>query len=198
MLEAARRGDSHAAADFLAQVYGELRKLAAAKLAKEKPGNTLQATALVHEAYLRLHDQLITRDGGDAKASRAYFFAAAAQAMHRILVESARHKSRIKHGGGVARENFDLAQVEWEAPPEEMLNLHDALQQLALEAPQKAQLVELRFFAGLSIEEAAEVLGISTATAKRHWRFARAWLGAKIQGEFADLEADDPSDSLAE
>lgn len=195
ILEAAQRGDAQAAADLLAQVYNELRKLAAARLAKERPGNTLQATALVHEAYLRLHAQLMTSDGSDAKASKAYFFAAAAQAMHRILIEAARHKSRVKHGGGVGREHFELDQIQCGAPHEKLLDLQEALQQLALESPEKAQLVELRFFAGLGMEEAAEVLGISSATAKRHWRYARAWLGAKIEGEFAASIAEEKPNS---
>ncbi|HUE71663.1 MAG TPA: sigma-70 family RNA polymerase sigma factor [Pirellulaceae bacterium] len=169
-------GDPQAAEQLLPLVYDELRKLAAAKLAQEKPGQTLQATALVHEAYLRLV-------GGEARGSyrdRHHFFATAATAMRRILVDAARGKQSKKRGGDHLREPLrDIAAPESD---DEILALHDALDKLATEDPLKAQLVELRYFAGLSGDQAAEVLGISPSTADRHWAFARAWLQAEVRG----------------
>jgi RNA polymerase sigma factor (TIGR02999 family) len=184
ILRNVQQGDPQAAAHLLVLLYEELRKLAAGKLAREKPGHTLQATALVHEAYLRIYDQLTLPESGKqpAVASRAYIFAAAAQAMRRILIESARQKNRLKHGGDWDKADLDLSQIECRLPTDELLDLHDALEQLAIEDPEKARLVELRFFAELSIDEAAEQLEISSATAKRHWRFARAWLQAHMKG----------------
>ena len=164
ILSAIEQGDPSAAEQLLPLVYGELRKLAAQRLAQEKPGQTLQATALVHEAYLRLVDV----EQAQQWNSRGHFFAAAAEAMRRILVERARHKGRIRHGGGLRR--MDL------------LALDAALDRLAERDPQKARLVELRYFAGLTGEEAAAVLGISASTADRHWVFARAWLRRELQG----------------
>ena len=185
LLDAAVAGDRRAAADLLPLVYDELRKLAAAKLAHEKPGQTLEATALVHEAYLRLVAS------GDASAPRdpqhwdhrGHFFAAAAEAMRRILVENARRKGREKHGGGRQREHPDLDALGAADSPEELLALHDALERFAAHDPVKAKLVELRFFAGLTLEQAAECLGISLSTADRGWRYARAWLYAAMAGD---------------
>jgi RNA polymerase sigma factor (TIGR02999 family) len=178
ILSAIERGDARAAEQLLPLVYDELRKLAAQKLAQEKPGQTLQATALVHEAYLRLV--------GDAPAamgwnSRGHFFGAAAEAMRRILVENARRKGAVKHAGDRQRVSLEGLRVVEESPPESLLALDEALTRLTVEDPQKAELVKLRFFAGLSIEAAAEALGISPATAKRWWTFVRAWLLREIE-----------------
>jgi RNA polymerase sigma factor (TIGR02999 family) len=154
-------------------VYEELRKLAATRLVQEKPGQTLQPTALVHEAYLRL----LGPAGVDMQwNNRGHFFAAAAEAMRRILVESARRKSRIKHGGERRRVDLDLACAVSDAPSIDLLALDEALTKLATNEPIKAELVKLRFFAGLTMPEAAAALDISLATAERHWTFARSWL----------------------
>jgi RNA polymerase sigma factor (TIGR02999 family) len=176
ILASIERGDPRAAEQLLPLVYDELRKLAAQRMASEQPGQTLQPTGLVHEAYLRLVD-------GDAALqwnSRGHFFAAAAEAMRRILVERARQKGSLKGGGRYAR--FELADVA--APGAEsdldLLDLNEALTLLEQEEPQKAELVKLRFFAGLSLEETAEALGISVATAKRYWAYARAWLFGRM------------------
>jgi RNA polymerase sigma factor (TIGR02999 family) len=171
ILSAIEQGDPHAAAQLLPLVYDELRKLAAQKMTQETPGQTLQATALVHEAYLRLVD--------DAQAqhwnSRGHFFAAAAEAMRRILVEKARRKQRHRHGGG--RQRLDLDKVEvMEEAAEGLLALDEALEQLAQEEPAVAEVVKLRYFAGLTIEQTATALGLSVRTANRHWAYARAWL----------------------
>jgi RNA polymerase sigma factor (TIGR02999 family) len=171
ILSAIGRGDSGAAERLLPLVYDELRKLAARKLAREKPGQTLQATALVHEAYLRLvggHDP-----GWDG---RGHFFAAAAEAMRRILVENARHKERLRHGGGRRRVELDEGQFPIESPVEELLALDEALDRLAGVDRQAAELVKLRYFAGMTTEQAAEVLGLTARTAYRTWAFARACL----------------------
>ena len=157
-------------------VYDELRKLAAAKLAHEKPGQTLQATALVHEAYVRLVDI----DESQHLESRGHFFAAAAEAMRRILVEQARRKGRLKHGGERQRVDLDSACAVSEPPSLDLLALDEALSKLAADEPAKADLVKLRFFAGLTMPEAAAALGISLATAERHWTFARSWLYAEM------------------
>jgi RNA polymerase sigma factor (TIGR02999 family) len=175
VLSALSQGDSQAAEQLLPLVYQELRKLAAQKLAQEKPGQTLEATALVHEAYLRLVDV----DKAQHWSSRAHFFAAAAEAMRRILIENARRKQRAKHGGNRQRIELDES-VAVADPPEELLALDEALTQLAAQEPVKAELVRLRYFAGLSLEEAAAILRISPATAKRYWAVARAWLFAAI------------------
>ena len=178
ILAAVERGDANAASDLLPLVYDELRKLATARMAEEKPGQTLQATALVHEAYLRLV-------GSDAAAqwnSRGHFFAAAAEAMRRILVENARHKKSLKRGGEYCR--VDLEEVaDNEGQADELLSLNDALDELAREDPTKAELVKLRYFAGLSIQEAADALGVSRATADRYWAYAKVWLYCRISGE---------------
>jgi RNA polymerase sigma factor (TIGR02999 family) len=178
VLSAIEQGDPHAAAELLPLVYDELRKLAAAKLAQEKPGQTLDATALVHEAYVRM----VGTAGGTAREwqGRAHFFAAAAEAMRRILVDRARRKSREKHGGGLPRVDVELANVVAPMPDEDLLALDEALNRLAAEDPVRAELVQLRFYAGLSNDEAARVLGISGATAKRYWRHARAWLHREV------------------
>jgi len=167
LLEAANRGDKHAAAELLPLVYAELRKLAAAKLVNEKPGQTLDATALVHEAYLRLV-------GEQQFDGRGHFFAAAAEAIRRILVEQARRRKTARHGG--RREDLDPDHLAAPAPDDELLALHEALDRLAGEHPEKAELVKLRYFAGLTADQAAAALGISPSTADRHWTYARAWL----------------------
>jgi RNA polymerase sigma factor (TIGR02999 family) len=166
-------GDPHAPAQLLPLVYDELRRIAAAQVAGERPGQTLNATALVHEAYLRLV--------GDQKfESRKHFFAAAAQAMRRILVENARRKTRLKRGGGRQRVDVEMDSLAAEILDEEILTLHEALGRFAVHDPAKAQLVELRFFAGMSLPEIAEHLGISLSSAERAWRYARAWLYAAM------------------
>jgi RNA polymerase sigma factor (TIGR02999 family) len=169
LLEAADRGDPNAAADLLPLVYAELRKLASARLAKEKPGQTLDATALVHEAYLRLV-------GEQHFNGRGHFFAAAAEAMRRILVEQARRRQALKRGGDAQREDVELERIAAPEPDGELLALHEALDKLALAHPEKVALVKLRYFAGLTADEAAGALGISPSTGDRHWTFARAWL----------------------
>jgi len=169
-------GDPSAAEQLLPLVYEELRKLAAAKLAQEKPGQTLQATALVHEAYVRMVGSETNRTYRD----RSHFFASAATAMRRILVDSARAKRTEKRGG--IRERQPLEDVAAPLPDDELLALHEALDQLAAEDALKAQLVELRYFAGLTGDQAADVMGISPSSADRHWVFARAWLQTKVRG----------------
>jgi RNA polymerase sigma factor (TIGR02999 family) len=176
ILSAIEEGEPHAAEQLLPLVYDELRKLAAAKLAQEKPGQTLEATALVHEAYLRL-----TRgQAGERWDSRGHFFAAAAEAMRRILVENARRKGRRKHGGSCPRVDIEVADLASPLPAEELLALDEALTRLEAKDPVRARLVRLRFYAGLTNEETAQVLGISGPTAKRYWRYARAWLHREL------------------
>jgi RNA polymerase sigma factor (TIGR02999 family) len=181
ILSAVERGDPHAAEQLLPLVYEELRQLAAAKLARDRPGQTLQATALVHEAYLRLVDV----DQAQHWNSRGHFFAAAAEAMRRILVDAARSRKAQKRGGERRRVEVEIA--EFPAPPDDqkLLALDEALAKLERQHPPKAQLVKLRYFAGLPIREAAAALGISTATADRYWAYARAWL----QREMAQAES---------
>ncbi|MFL5340382.1 MAG: sigma-70 family RNA polymerase sigma factor [Gemmataceae bacterium] len=177
ILSAIDQGDPHAAEQLLPLVYDELRKLAAQRLAQEKPGQTLQATALVHEAYLRLvgaAEPLVYRD-------RRHFFAAAASAMRRILIDQARGKQSEKHGGGRARQ--ELSDVAAPQADRELLALDEALERLATEDPVKARVVELRYFASLTNDQAADVLGISPSTADRHWAYARAWLQTAVRGE---------------
>ena len=178
ILSAIEQGDSTAAAQLLPLVYAELRKLAAQKLAKEKPGQTLEATALVHEAYLRLVDT----DKAQQWNSRGHFFAAAAEAMRRVLVENARRKQRVKHGGGRQRLDLDEACPVVQPPSDDVLALDEALTRLAACDPVRAELVKLRFFAGLTIPEAAQALGLSLATAERYWTFVRVWLYAELTG----------------
>jgi RNA polymerase sigma factor (TIGR02999 family) len=184
-LEAIDRGEPRAAIELLPLVYHELRKIAAQKLAQEKPGQTLDATALVHEAYLRLVEDGkdgAPRAGDPIWANRRHFFAAAAEAMRRILVENARRKGREKHGGGRRREHPDLDALSASGYPQDILALHGALEQFALHDPLKAKLVELRFFGGLTLEQTASCLDISLSTADRAWRYARAWLYAAMAG----------------
>ncbi len=171
-----RASDASAGEQLLPLVYDELRKLAAAKLANERPGQTLQATALVHEAYIRLVDV----DHQQKWNSRGHFFMAAAEAMRRILVENARKKRRLKYGGDHQRIDFDKTEVAGDVPSEDLLALDEAMRRLASEDPAKARLVELRFFGGLTVDESAQVLGISGITAKRKWRYARAWLRREV------------------
>jgi RNA polymerase sigma factor (TIGR02999 family) len=166
-------GDPHASEQLLVLVYQELRELAEAKLRHERPGQTLQATALVHEALMRLAGPAGTSGPWQG---RRHFFAAAAEAMRRILIENARRKRRVRHGGQLQRVPLDDVEEAAAASPEFLIDLSAALDRLAAESPSKAELVKLRFFAGLTIEEAAQALDISPATAKRHWTFARAWL----------------------
>lgn len=179
LLDAATAGDRKAAADLLPLVYDELRKLASARMIDESPGQTLQPTALVHEAYLRLIGP------GDMHRwdNRGHFFAAAAEAMRRILVDAARRKKTDKHGGG--RQRLDAATIQIEAPEQDddLVAIDSALDELAAVDPAKAELVKLRYFVGLTIEQAAETLGISPATAKRYWTYSRAWLFQRIAAD---------------
>jgi RNA polymerase sigma factor (TIGR02999 family) len=176
VLNAIEQGDPLAAGQLLPLVYGELRKLAARRLAGEGTGHTLQPTALVHEAYLKL----VGPDPHQHWNGRVHFFACAAEAMRRILIDHARRKHRVRHGGGMKRVALDdVGDVELVAESggaDQLLALDEALTQLAAADPRKAELVRLRYFAGLTLEQAAELLGISRATADRHWAFARAWL----------------------
>ena len=176
ILSAIKEGDPHAAEQLLPLVYQELRQLAAQKLAQEKPGQTLQPTALVHEAYLRL----VGARQEQRWDHRGHFFAAAAEAMRRILVENARRKKRLKHGGRRQRVPLGGAVAAANPPSDDVVALDEALSRLEEEDPVKARLVELRFFAGLPVEEAARCLGISRATADRYWAYARAWLYERL------------------
>jgi RNA polymerase sigma factor (TIGR02999 family) len=176
ILKQIETGDPSAAEQLLPLVYDELRKLAAVRLAQEKPGQTLQATALVHDAYLRL----VSAELAEHWDSRGHFFAAAAEAICRILVENARRKGRIRHGGLRTRVDLDQSISMVEQPSEGLLALHEALTRFAALEPVKAELVKLRYFAGCTIDEAADLLGISRTTAKRNWAYARAWLLAEL------------------
>jgi RNA polymerase sigma factor (TIGR02999 family) len=180
------QGDAQAAGQLLPLVYDELRKLAAARMAEEAPGNTLNATALVHEAYLRL----VGPQDAPRWDSRGHFFAAAAEAMRRILVDSARRKQRDKHGGGRDRIDLDAAGPAAPDPRDDLVALDAALTRLAGVDPQAAKLVELRHFTGLSVHEAAQALGISPRSADRVWAFARAWLHRELTGTAADPESE--------
>jgi RNA polymerase sigma factor (TIGR02999 family) len=176
ILNAIEQGDPKAAGQLLPLVYDELRKLAACKMANEAPGQTLQPTALVHEAWLRL-------GGGEGQDwdGRAHFFGAAAEAMRRILIENARRKRALRHGAGQPRLDVQQLEISAPAPDDQLLAVDEALTRLAALDQEKAELVKLRFFVGMTIEEAARVLGISEATAKRWWVYARAWLYAEVQ-----------------
>jgi RNA polymerase sigma factor (TIGR02999 family) len=184
ILAAIEAGDPKAAAELLPLVYDELRTLATARLAAEAPGQTLQPTALVHEAYLRLVGGPQPQDW----SGRGHFFAAAATAMRRILVEAARHKGRQRHGGGRQRLDLNADQVAIDMPADQLLMLDEALTRLAERDAQTARLVNLHCFAGLSIEQAAAILGISTRTAYRDWNFAQAWLYREIRGSDRPVE----------
>jgi RNA polymerase sigma factor (TIGR02999 family) len=176
VLNAIEQGDPHAAAQLLPLVYEELRKLAAQRLACEAAGQTLQATALVHEVYLRL-----VGDGADRRwDNRRHFFGAAAEAMRRILVENARRKRSRKHGGGLQRQELDTAELAVPEVNDDLLALDEALDRLAEKDPVKAELVKLRYFAGLTLEQAAQALSISLTTANRYWAYARAWLHQEV------------------
>jgi len=178
LLDAAAAGDPQATAELLPLVYDELRKLATARFADEKAGHTLQPTALVHEAYLRLV-------GGQSPQewdSRGHFFAAAAEAMRRILIDRARQKCSAKRGGSAERIDIDSIDLATQATPDQLLAIDEALAKLAREDPAAARIVELRHFGGLTVDEAGKALGMSTATAYRHWKFARVWLHTELQG----------------
>ena len=179
ILRQIEQGDPTAAEQLLPLVYDELRKLATTKLAHEKPGQTLQATALVHEAYVRLVDV----DTAQHWDSRGQFFAAAAEAMRRILVESARRKQRLKHGGGRARQDAEPDQLLYTEPldPLEVLAVHEALERLADKSARKGELVKLRYFLGCTVAESAEILGIALATAEEDWTYAKAWLRRELR-----------------
>jgi RNA polymerase sigma factor (TIGR02999 family) len=178
ILSAIDQGDPHAASQLLPLVYDELRKLAAQRLAQETPGQTLEATALVHEAYVRLVDV----EQAQHFNSKGHFFAACAEAMRRILIDNARRKKRQKRGGDFRRVDLDNPNLGYRSADEDVLAIADALDLLAAEAPDAAQLVRLRYFAGLSVEEAAAAAGIPRSTAYEHWAYARAWLRCQLQG----------------
>ena len=180
-------GDPSAAEQLLPLVYEELRKLAAAKLVHEKPGQTLQATALVHEAYLRLVDV----DKAQHWDSRGHFFAAAAVAMRRLLVEQARRKQRLKRGGNGQHVPLETIELAYGFPSDDLLALNEAISRLELESPEKSKVVQLRFFVGMTHEEVAEALGISAVTARRHWRYARAWLRREMRVGLDSEESDE-------
>ena len=182
ILSAVEQGVPSAPEQLLPLVYDELRKLAARKMRDEKLGHTLEATALVHEAYIRLVDA----ENPPHWNGRGHFFAAAAEAMRRILVERARQKNRVKHGGDRCRVDLDQVCPVESTPSDDLLALDEALARLTLREPSKALLVKLRYFAGLSLEDAAQVLDISRATAKRYWTYARAWLYAELNPEEDD------------
>jgi RNA polymerase sigma factor (TIGR02999 family) len=178
MLAAIQDGDSKSAEELLPLVYEELRKLAAAKMAKEPPGHTLQPTALVHEAWLRL-----VGNANPGFQGRAHFFAAAAEAMRRILIDKARRRHAQRHGGGQQRVNIDELDIANQGPADQLLGVNEALDRLAARHPIPAQVVKLRYYVGLTVQESAEVLGISSDTAKEHGAFARAWLFREMSQE---------------
>ena len=178
LLNQAAAGDQGASASLLPLVYEQLRALAARRMRRECPAQTLQATALVHEAYLRLVDTTKVQTWD----SKWHFFAAAAESMRRILIDNARHRGRLKRGGGRERVDLDGLELTVDDPPDELIGLDEALTALAAEQPEKARLVNLRYFAGLTHEEAAQALGVSTSTADRHWAYARAWLYRHMAG----------------
>ena len=182
ILFAIEQGDANAVEQLLPLVYEELRKLAGQKMTHEKPGQTLQATALVHEAYLRLVDVKQAQNWN----SRGHFFAAAAEAMRRILIENARRKQRLRHGGGRQRVDLDELNVCDDSASDELLALDDALRRLADQDATIAEVVKLRYFAGLTIDETAQALGLSVRTANRHWAYAKAWLFQQVAGENSD------------
>jgi RNA polymerase sigma factor (TIGR02999 family) len=176
LLGAIQQGDPRAAERLLVLVYAELRKLAASKMAREREGQTLQPTALVHEAWLRL-----VSEGARRFENRAHFFASAAEAMRRILVDRARRRLAVRHGGGLQKVEFDDELIESGQPDDQLLAVHEALDKLSSKHPLQAELVKLRYFTGLTIEEAAELLNISVSTAGNYWLFARTWLLREIE-----------------
>lgn len=176
LLHAVERGDAHASEELLPLVYQDLRRQAAAQMARERPGQTLQPTALLHEAWLR-----VTGSGQPRWQNRAHFFGAAAEAMRRILVENARRKSRLKRGGDLVRVDTDQIELAATTPDEKILLINDALERLQLEDPEKAQVVVLKFFGGRTNQEVAESLGVTERTVERHWAFAKAWLFQHIR-----------------
>lgn len=178
ILSAIEQGEPHAAEQLLPLVYDALRKLAAEKMIQENAGQTLQATALVHEAYIRLVDV----DNAQEWNSRAHFFGAAAEAMRRILVENARRKGRLKRGGHLQKHDIQLGELIIDSPHSDILAIDEALTQLSQDHPENAELVRLRYFAGLTLDEAALAMGISSATADRRWQYARAWLARHLDG----------------
>lgn len=178
ILEAVGAGDEHAAEQLLPLVYEELRRLAAARMAHEAPGQTLQATALVHEAWLRLVGPRPVQWNG-----RGHFFGAAAEAMRRILLERARKKGRLRHGGHLERVNFDRVTIATQDRDDVIVAVHEALEKLAAQSPQQAEIVKLRYFGGFEHAEIAEVLGLSEPTVRRHWAYARSWLYAELKAQ---------------
>jgi RNA polymerase sigma factor (TIGR02999 family) len=178
ILEAMGRGDERTLDELLPLVYEELRHLAAARMAQESAGHTLQPTALVHEAWMRL-----VGDGDRTWKNRAYFFGAAAEAMRRILIESARHKSRLKYGGGQERLNIEDVDLAGTTPDEKVLLINDALEQLEKEHPERSRVVVLKYFGGLTNKEVAELLGIGERTVDRHWVCAKEWLFRKVRAQ---------------
>lgn len=177
LLDAIEAGDPQAAHLLLPLVYDELRKLAAAKLARERPGQTLQATALVHDAWLRL----VGAEEPVAWNSRGHFFGAAAEAMRRILVDRARQKARVRHGGGLERVDLEQVTLATEDPDETVLAVHEALEKLARQSPTKAEIVKLHYFTGLEYPEIARALGLSLSTVERHWAYARSWIYRELR-----------------
>jgi RNA polymerase sigma factor (TIGR02999 family) len=181
ILEAIEPGETRAAEQLLPLVYDELRLLAAQKMAHEPSGHTLQPTALVHEAWLRL-----AGSNRQLWRGRSHFFGAAAEAMRRILIDQSRRQAAVKRGEGLSHEELHESRIELRAPPEEVLAVHEALDQLAREEPVSAQVVKLRYFAGLSVAETADALELSPRTVNRHWEFARAWLKQAIRSELSE------------
>ncbi len=184
ILDRVQQGDPKAAEELLPLVYQELRKLAAAKLANEKPGQTLQPTALVHEAWLK-----IAGDGNQHFANRRHFFKAAAGAMQQILIDIARRKRRLKHGANLVGDDLHESRIAMSVPSEELLAVNDALATLALEDPQAAEVVQMRYFVGMTVPEIADALGLAPRTVDRHWAFARAWLKRAIRASLPDSAA---------
>ena len=184
LLSAIDAGDPHAGDQLLPLVYEELRKLAAVRMANEKPGQTLQATALVHEAWMK-----IAGDGNEHFANRRHFFKAAASAMQQILIDIARRKQRLKHGANLTGEELHESRIAMAVPSEELLAVNDALESLALEDPQAAEVVQMRFFVGMTIPEIASALDLAPRTVDRHWAFARAWLKRTIRASLSGQEA---------
>lgn len=178
ILQRAQAGEKQAAEELLPLVYDDLRRLAAARMARESPGQTLQPTALVHDAWLR-----IQQNGEQPWQNRRHFFAAAAEAMRRILIERARSRQRLRHGGGQERVDLDQIELPEPLPDEQMLRIHDALDELSRINPEEAEIVKLRFFVGLKVNEIATVLGLSESTVQRSWNHAKAWLYQRMEKE---------------